>query len=417
MTVKEKILYALCLLFFAVLFYSRTHTLNGVLIGVLAVYSFFFFSPARQKWTVFKQRKHIWAALLFIAVLLISIGLSENKGRGFRYLDTRLALFYFPLTIGLLQLTKTFKEKVLLGLAFVTTLVSAICLAYGIYASNFFERPELLYNDSLTNLIARQSIYVSLLVTVSIFIFGHWIFFKPINTKNKMALLGATLFLFIISYFLASRNMMVVLYAVAIGFLFYYILNRKKYLEGLTLFMALGLGVFLILKAFPQTMNRFKELTYTAFNYESMGKESHYNMEVTANQWNGANFRLAAWPFGWNLFKQHPVLGVGLGDKQEILLKEYGKKNFAFAIATRKNIHNNYLDVAYSTGTIGFLFFMLGWIVLPVFYAAKNKDWLSVLIMAAIAVAFITEVYFDRTIGGMIVGFLVPFLLTDVEKT
>ena len=32
---------------------------------------------------------------------------------------------------------------------------------------------------------------------------------------------------------------------------------------------------------------------------QSMGKESHYNMEVTADQWNGANLRMAAWRCGW----------------------------------------------------------------------------------------------------------------------
>ena len=354
--------------------------------------------------------------LLFFVVLCISLYLSDNKARGWRYLDTRLALLYFPVGIGLLSLTKTFKEKVLLGLAIIATIACAICLVNGIYVSDFFKQPQFLYNDSLTDIIGRQSIYVSLLVNCSIYIFGYWIFFKPLSGQKKTLLLAATIFLFVCSYLLASRNMMLVLYASVIAFLFYYILKKKKYLEGATLLMAMGIGVFLVFKFFPQTINRFKELTYTKYDYQSMGKESHYNMEVTADQWNGANFRLAAWQCGWDLFKKHPVIGVGLGDKQDELKKEYARKDFQFGVVTNKNIHNNYLDVLISTGAIGFILFMIGWIILPVYYAAKNKDWLAIVIMGTIAFALITEIYFDRTVGGMIVGFFIPFLLTDYRR-
>jgi O-antigen ligase len=180
--------------------------------------------------------------------------------------------------------------------------------------------------------------------------------------------------------------------------------------------MAMLIGIFLIFKFFPQTINRFKELTYTQFNYSNKGKESHYNMEVTKEQWNGANFRLAAWQCGWNLFKQHPFVGIGLGDKRDELMKEYGKKDFQFGIATKKNVHNNYLDILMSMGIIGGLLFLLGWIMFPIYYATKNQDWLAVLIICTISFALITEIYFDRTMGGMIVGFFIPFLLTDYKK-
>jgi O-antigen ligase len=187
-------------------------------------------------------------------------------------------------------------------------------------------------------------------------------------------------------------------------------------LEIATAVIGILMGSFLLLKFSPKTFNRFKELTYTQFNYESKGAESHYNMEVTADQWNGANFRLAAWPCGWALFKQQPLLGVGLGDKQHRLVEEYRKRNFQFAIQTKKNIHNNYLDVLYGTGLIAFILFLAGWLLLPFLKMFKQADWLAIFIIATLAIAMVTEVYFDRTIGGWIVGFLAPFLLTDLHK-
>ncbi|MEJ0102978.1 MAG: hypothetical protein WDO19_10645 [Bacteroidota bacterium] len=45
-----------------------------------------------------------------------------------------------------------------------------------------------------------------------------------------------------------------------------------------------------------------------------------------------------------------------------------------------------------------------------------DKDYLSLLIIITFAIAMITEVYFDRSLGGMLFGFFIPFLLID-KKT
>jgi O-antigen ligase len=226
----------------------------------------------------------------------------------------------------------------------------------------------------------------------------------------------ATLFLFAMSYLLASRNLMVVLYAFTIGFVFYYIFKQKKYLQGIIILAGFLAGIFLIFKFFPKTINRFKEFRYTKFDYENMGKESHYNMEVTKEQWNGVNFRLAVWKCGWELFLTHPVKGVNIGDKKDLLMQKYKEKNFQFALQTGKNVHSNYLDILYSMGIIGFGLFLTGWIILPLIYAKQYNDGLSILIILSFAAAWITEIYFDRNLGGMLTGFFIPFLLTDKKK-
>jgi O-antigen ligase len=347
-------------------------------------------------------------------MIVISVLLSSNFEKGLRYLDPRLPLLYFPVSIGLLQLRKEFKEKVLLGFALLTTAMVLLCLCYAIYQSDFLKKPEFLYNDSLTEILGQQSIYISLLVNLSIYIFTYHIIFKTSGYKGWMVL--AVLFLFIISYLLASRNLMLILYAFTIGFAFYYIFRQKKYLEGVTLILGLLLCVFLIFKFFPKTLNRYKELMYTQFNYQSMGKESHYNMEVTKDQWNGANFRMAAWRCGWELFLSNPVKGVDIGDKKDALMEKYREKKFQFGLQTKRNVHNNYLDILYSMGIIGFGLFLIGWVIYPLIYAKQHKDWLSILMILTFAIAWVTEIYFDRSLGGMLTGFFIPFLLTDKKK-
>jgi O-antigen ligase len=369
------------------------------------------YSPVKEKWQLLKERRYLQAMLLFFAWIIVSVLLSENFNKGLRFLDSRLALFYFPLCLGTLHLRKTFRDKVLLGCAVLTTIMSLVCIGYGLQRSQFFQHPEFLYNDALTEVLGQQSIYIALLVNIAIYIFTYYLLFQKPIYRSLMIL--AVVFLLGTSYLLASRIMMGTLLAVLLSFCLYYIFACKKYLQGLSLLLCLLLGGFMIFKLFPQTLNRFKELTYTKYDYQSMGKESHYNMQVDATQWNGANFRRAAWACGWQLFKQHPVIGVGIGDKKIELFKVYEQKHFQFAIRTNKNVHSNYLDILYSLGLVGFALFLAGWILLPIARALKYGDGLAVLIMLTFAAAWITEIYFDRNLGGMLTGFIIPLLLTD----
>lgn len=420
MSRKESILFVLILIFLATLFFPRLKPVNILAAASLIVYSLFFDTRGKDpgplnlwkaRLQLFKERKYLRWMFLFFIMVAISVLLSSNFHKGLRYLDPRLPLLYFPASVGLLCLRKEFKEKVLLGFAWLTSFVVLFCLGWGLRRAGFFERPEFLYSDSLTEVLGQQSIYISLLVNLSIYIFAFHILYKKNRYKGWMVL--ATLFLFGMNYLLASRNLMLVLYAITIGFAIYYIIKKKKYLEGFTLILGLAIGVFLIFKFFPKTFNRFKELTYTQFSYQSMGMESHYNMEVTKDQWNGANFRMAAWRCGWELFLSSPVKGVDIGDKNDVLMETYREKNFQFALQTKKNVHSNYLDILYSMGIIGLSLFLLGWVILPLLYARKYHDGLSALIILTFAAAWVTEIYFDRSLGGMLTGFFIPFLLTD----
>jgi O-antigen ligase len=411
MTLRDKLLFAAILLFTTVLFFPSLEAVNFIIVAfvIIAAWSHGSF---KEKLDMFKQRRYLFLMLAFFVWVLISVLLSDNQKAGFRYLNSRLPLLYFPLSIGLLKLEKNFRDKILLGIAIIITVFAVACLGYGIYRSAALNNTAYLYNDALSEPVTgQQSIYVALLVNFAIYIFAWLLFYRSIAYKGW--LLFAILFLFVIHFLLASRIMMGVLYLSVLAFVFYYIFRRKKYLEGATLIMALVIGGFLIYKFFPKTINRFKELAYTQFNYQQTGVESHFNMTVEEGQWNGANTRLAIWPCGWQLFKQQPLTGVHLGDKKDRLMEVYRQKGFSFAIRTQKNLHNNYLDTLVGLGIIGLLLFVAGWLLLPAWIAFRHRDGLALLMIVTLAIAMITENYLDRNLGGMLVGFFIPFLLSD----
>ncbi|MBC3538724.1 O-antigen ligase family protein [Rufibacter sediminis] len=413
LTTKEKGLFVLILLFFITLYFAHLSGINAVVTGALVVYSFTM-GTLKDKKRVLQQRPYLQWMLLFFLALVVSTLLSDDIGRGLHHLKIRLPLLLFPASIGMLELRKSFKDNVLLMFACITTLVAVLCIATSIYSSTTLHRPDYMYNDALTSITRQQSIYVALAINIAIFIFAKVIFFGKSNYKGTMTL--AVIVLFAFSYLLASRVMFALLLVTTLSFSFYYIIRYRKILEGATLVLGLFMGIIAINKLMPSTFNRYKELTYQSFDFESRGKESHYNMEITPDQWNGANFRLAAWTCGLEVFQSSPVKGVDLGDKEAVLLEKYKEKKFYMAIETEKNVHSNYLDILFSTGMIGFIMFLTGWLLLPFFSAYKNQNVLAIIIILTFAAAWVTEVYFGKNLGTMLVGFFIPFLLTESYK-
>jgi O-antigen ligase len=412
---KKNLLYGTFTLFIVTFFLPVVVASNVISIGLLVLVALNH-NSLKEKLDLFGKRKHIWLMLAFVAMLLLSFTLSDNQTAGLSSLRLRIPLLLFPISIGLLSISKEFRNKVLLTLAIITTIACFLCLCVAIYRYRQENNSAWLYNDALSLLIRQQSIYTSLFVNISIYVFGYFILFSTHSSNKKLLYSFAIIFLFVISYLLASRNMMLILYSTVILFAFFYILQKKKYLEGVTLLMAILIGGFMVFKFFPKTLNRFKELAYTQFNYKSQAKESHYADNLTADQWNGANFRLAAWQCGWQLFKEHPIKGVDLGDKKDALFTVYKQKGFQFAIDSKKNVHNNYLDILYSMGIIGCLLFLAGWFIFPFLQFIRTKDGLATIILLTFFVAMITENYFDRSLGAMVFAFFIPFLLSADKK-
>ena len=413
MSTKEKILFALIQVFFIATIVPYNNVLTGFITGGMML-SCVLFNSFREKYILLKERKYIIWMILFFAWNFISLFLSKDIHNGFAELDPRLPFLYFPVTVGLIRLNKKFKEHILLGFVLIVTAFCIVSLTRGIYYYNKTGSPDSIYSDGLVFYAGQSAIYIAVLVNFSIYIISRIIFFKPYKFKGLFALF--LIFLLLMDFLLAGRNMLFVLLAIIIGFLAYYIINRKHYLVGLTLLVGISLLSFAAIKLFPKTLNRFTDFNYTNYEFSHEGSESNYSKPTTADQWNGANFRLAAWKCGWELFKEHPVMGVHLGDKKAKLVEKYQEKNFQFVIKDYKNVHNNYLDILFGTGIIGLLLFLTGWLVLPLRKSFLYKDYLSILIIGTYAIATITEVYFDRSFGGMMFGFFIPFLLADKGK-
>ena len=159
-------------------------------------------------------------------------------------------------------------------------------------------------------------------------------------------------------------------------------------------------------------MNRFNGTTQINYQFDNKNVENHYNAEYDPAKWNGTNTRLAIWTCAYEIVKENPILGTGLGDRTTVLMDKYKEKHFLYAINTKKNTHNQYLDILISMGIIGLLLFLILYFIFPAYIYIKEKNYFALYILLVLAICMFTENMFDRYQGLI----LIPFILVLSEK-
>jgi O-antigen ligase len=411
LSIKDKILYSLIVLFFITFYAPHIPAINNIVVGIIALYSFFYNSFS-EKFDLLRKRKEIVLMVLLFLQHIISALLSKNQQEGFSWVTLRLPLVTFPIIIGLLYIKKALKDRILYAYAVITAMVVIICMVTSFIQYFSTGDASLVYNDNFTQIIEKQSVYIALLGNLAIFSFGYLLATNSPLIDKKSIVYTCLLFLLVANFLLASRIGIITLYSSIFCFAVWYAIKKKRFIPVIAVVLGVGVIWLLLFNLFPKTLNRFRELAFTNYEFSHQGQESHFNNTVTEDQWNGANIRLAVWDCGWELVKQHPVLGVQLGDKVDRLMEIYAARKFDFAYSSRRNLHNTYLDVLVAFGIVGLLLFLFGCLLVPLVQCFHSRDFLGVLAIVTFMLAFISETYFDRSMGAMIFGFFISFIVS-----
>jgi O-antigen ligase len=416
-TSKERWLVGLVALFFATFYLPHAPVINNLVILALGVFCFRY-NNREEKKVLLKQRPEIYIIIAFNAWQLFSALSSENVNNGLQYLQVRIPLLFFPLTLGLICIKKAVKWRILLVYALVTTLAALVSSIAALVVFSQTGDTGFLYNDSLTDIIDKQSVYFALMVNIAIMIFGYLFIHRAIIPRYRKWFIPVIAFLLIFHFMLASRIEIIFLYSSGIIFaLYYFFIKKKNRKAGFVMVGGLLVCAAIFATLFPKTVNRFNELRYPDYNFKNDAVESHYNMKLTADQWNGFNIRLAIWNCGIEVIEEHPVVGTALGDKDQALLNKFEEKHFEFGIRTNKNMHSTYLDMLAGMGIIGLLTFLLGYLVLPMVKALTFRDVIGSLVLIDFGLSFITESYPDRSMGCIIFGFFVSFIIAYKDSS
>lgn len=408
-SLRERLLYFGIAAFFISLFLPDMPVVNNIIIGGLFLVSLIY-NPFAEKVQLLKQRKEILLMILLFLWHIASGFFSHNRQEALVMLALRVPLLVFPLSIGLLYIREELKDRILLAFIIIITLTAVVCMAYSIRQYHLHNDAVFLYNDNLTTLIKVQSIYFALIVNLALFSYFYLLRKGSFAIEYIGLAYLSIAFLLVFHFLLASRIAIISLYSVFLFFGIIYIVRERKYLQGVTLIGGLVIGAFLLFKTFPQTLNRFDELHYSSYQFNSHAVERHINNELTGDQWNGANIRLAVWKCAEEVARKYWLFGAQIGDKQDKLMDVYRAKQFDLAVSTKRNMHSNYVDVFCTFGVIGFSIFLLGYVILPLRKAIRANDLLGGLIVGFLAVSMITETYMDRSMGCLLLGFFLSFI-------
>lgn len=115
-----------------------------------------------------------------------------------------------------------------------------------------------------------------------------------------------------------------------------------------------------------------------------------------------------------NLIKDSPVIGYGIGDYRDELLKSY-KNSSPFLFSNKYNAHNQYLSFFVSVGFIGFSLFIL-FILYNIFKALKFKNQELLLILVFYCFVMTTENILEREDGVIFFSFFTCFFRLVKDK-
>ncbi len=149
---------------------------------------------------------------------------------------------------------------------------------------------------------------------------------------------------------------------------------RKKYFVGIVSLIAMMALVAVLHYALPDNLHRLSKTT---------SEIAHRNM---------SDSRFQIMENAWTVVKDHPLKGVGAGDRMDSLVPYYGTLDDVFCP------HNQFLDTWLATGVLGMLILWI-MLLLPMVVAYKKKELLPMIINLLLIVGLMVESMLERQMG------------------
>ena len=334
LTTDKLIFYCICL--YALVFSWSVPAANAAIDVGLAIVLF-------QFWRVRRFPAVDWKLLsvtaTFIVAAVISGILAHSPSASVKPI---WHLFYYMLTLPLTMayIKEEWQKAILFRLVCISLLVSSLYILWQGYLG--FPRAW-----GLTGTWLIAATYLELSIPLLMVVVLEKKSTTPFLRWTLPALLaGVCLALILVN----SRAAWI---AVAIAILFYFIIRFKQFSQKkiftLTILLCVCVSIFF---ANPHLLSRFYSIT--DLNYQN-------NSE-----------RVLMWKSAWNMFLDHPVLGVGIGNYgaqyQKIYILPDAKE------PEQNHSHNSFMQYLAETGLIGFSAFLIMFLYLLRHYIVRFRN-------------------------------------------
>ena len=348
------------------------------LIASLTIISWLAYILVAQKEKIYVNRV-TWFAILFTVFGLMSAFWATSQDRLLKTIILLLLFISFYLTTLNSVSTRLIFNRVGLSYLFGSVVVGVIAIFRVVFGSIPLELRVSAFSHQNLNIFGAV-----LAVGLLFIIYFSW------NVKRysqRLLLLGVSIIL-IISLLLSGSRMawLSLIASIIISLTFSKGISRKKVIANVFIIVFLIAGIFYLvdyLNLWPKELTKYLVMR-TSINF--------------AIQTGGAR-RLGIWRIGWKMFKNNPLIGVGLRNFSVAIYDRYSTSLALVNYTPVGGSHSMYLSVLTELGILG----ALPWFLVLIFsfrYALQCRDpagrflAFSIMIFLAVAGLFATPQIF-----------------------
>lgn len=349
------------------------------------------------------------ASLVLFILYVISLSYTQNLQHGFKDLETKLGLFIFPLLAIFLPRNHEQRDVFMGTFVLAFCVASIVCITRSLYLFVETNDSSYFYYDQFSFLM--HPTYFTMHLSMAL-LFHLNNLYKEDESQKRFSSIGAyviTILILVSVYLASSRAGIVIGFSAAMVFLFVRVFNKKQGAKKEFVIFSMMLTMVVILLS--PTNSRFGILLDELFGVENVQLQT-LNETIDPNP---VSHRLLLFEAASSLALQNP-LGVGVGDVQDELLKEYKRIGYEKAIEVRYNPHNQYLQTSVAIGYLGCLVLLTAFMFL-FRNAIKNGNFSMT---ASLGIIVLLNAMFESILEvqrGVLFFTVVLYFLFSVEKS
>lgn len=341
-------------------------------------------------------------ALLLTTIFLIglcSYVFSDNMGYWAERLRVKLPFLILPFALSSLLPLERKKFNQLLFIFWIT--IVGFCSYSVVHFMLNYETILQSYAAAHTLWTPKDHIRFSLAVAccvwVGIYLYRAEFFWK--FKWEKEVYFYVSLLLVIYLHVLSVRSGLLGLYASAVYFILYFLLIKRKWKHALVSFVCICVLFAIAIFSSPTLKTKFGYMRYD-INEFMQGK----NVEGKSDAG-----RLMSQKIGWHVLKNNFWMGVGMGDVQDEVKKQYGIEHPEIQENQRLVPHNQFLFSAVGVGFLGGFFLLIS--LSLIFFQNNNyRKWTIGCIYTILFSSLFSESTLETQIGTAVFLFVILFI-------
>ncbi len=355
----------------------------------------------------FKKNTHkalFYAIIGYFTFATISLLWTSNIAEGLKDIESKLSLIVFPLvfTFGIIL---DEKKQINVLKAFILGNAVTIIVQLGIATFRYLMAEDLVIFETPTNGISlfyyvsfsyfthpSYASMFSLFSIISIF----YLVFKQNESKKWFYFV---LILLPSIYLYSSKAGMIAFLSVTIILSIYIVIKYNKMLLNSILVVVLILLSFII---------------YKNERVQSIIQNKKFNIAENENT-KKTDSRIIIWQTNLELLKENYILGTGIGDYKDEIVKKYKKINYKKGIKYKLDSHNQFLKSFVVFGIFGFVNILFIFILM-FYYSLKERNLYTLLFAIILFINFGVESMFVKQSGIVFIGFFLSFLFLSKRK-